>query len=146
VVLGRHAARALPELVGAPGVELREPAAAIVPALAAASVIVVPLRAGAGTRIKILEALALERAVVSTTVGAEGLDVVNGRDLLVADEPEVFAGRVIELLGDPRRRGKLGASGRRLVESRYGWDRAAGILEAFCARVAERSRAAGPGE
>jgi glycosyltransferase involved in cell wall biosynthesis len=104
---------------------------------------VVPLRAGAGTRIKILEALALGKAVVSTSVGCEGLDAVDGRDLLVADDPEEFARRVVHLLRDPGRRRELGAHGRRLVESRYGWDRSADILEAFCARVLERSRAGG---
>lgn len=141
VVLGRESARALPELADAPGVELREPADAIVPALASATLIVVPLRAGAGTRIKILESLALGKAVVSTTVGAEGLEVVNGRDLVIVDGAEAFAERVVELLRDPWRRRELGANGRRLVESRYGWHRSAEILEAFCARVAERARA-----
>lgn len=138
MVVGDQAARHLPGLAAAPGVELREPGRAIVAALDSAAVIAVPLRAGAGTRIKILEALALGKAVVSTSVGCEGLDAVDGRDLLVADDPEEFARRVAQLLQDAGRRRELGANGRRLVESRYGWGRAAEILEAFCVRVAEQ--------
>lgn len=140
VVVGRHALRALPELTGAPGVELREPGKEIVPALGSATVIVVPLRAGAGTRIKVLEALALGKPVVSTSVGCEGLEVVNGRDLLIADRPQEFARFLVRLLRDPERRRELGTNGRKLVESRYGWERSAEILETFCTRVVDLSR------
>ena len=90
---------------------------------------VVPLRAGSGTRLKILEALAMERAVVSTRIGAEGLDVVDGEHLLLADRPEDFAERVIALMEDDALRARLGRKGRQLVEERYDWKVVAGLLD-----------------
>jgi glycosyltransferase involved in cell wall biosynthesis len=103
-----------------------------------AAVYVVPLRAGGGTRLKIFEALALEKAVVSTTVGAEGLALVPGREAIVADDPDEFARAVVSLLRDPGRREALGLAGRRLVESRYTWTRVAGEFEALCAEAVAR--------
>lgn len=139
-VIGHQAVAALPELAGAPGVELHEPGDGMVGALRAATVVVVPLRAGAGTRIKVLEALALGKAVVSTSIGCEGLEVEHGRELLIGDRPQDMAGLVIKLLRDPVWRRELGASGRKLVEARYGWERSAETLDRFCAWVgAERS-------
>jgi glycosyltransferase involved in cell wall biosynthesis len=91
------------------------------PYLAQSSVTVVPLRFGSGTRLKVLEALAMEKPTVSTTLGVEGLDAVHERHLLVADSPVDFAGSVLRLLDSPREGEKLGASGRDLVESRYQW-------------------------
>jgi polysaccharide biosynthesis protein PslH len=87
-----------------------------------AAVFVVPLRVGGGTRLKILEALACGRAVVSTSLGCEGLDVTNGDDILVADTPSDFAKAVVQCLRDPELRQRLGARGRVLVERRYRWD------------------------
>jgi sugar transferase (PEP-CTERM/EpsH1 system associated) len=82
---------------------------------------VVPLRAGSGTRLKVLESFAMELAVVSTAQGYEGLDVVPGRHLMRADDAESFARGIITLLGNPDRCRSLGAAGRLLVESRYSW-------------------------
>jgi glycosyltransferase involved in cell wall biosynthesis len=70
----------------------------------------------------------MKKAVVATSVGAEGLDVVDGRHLLLADTPDQFAERVLRLLGDASLRRRLGDDGRRLVEERYGWDRLADKL------------------
>ena len=72
-----------------------------------AAVFVVPLRIGGGTRLKIYEAMGAAKAVVSTTIGAEGLDVRDGHDVLLADTPDRFAGSVIALLNDPTRRRQL---------------------------------------
>ena len=91
------------------------------PYIAKASVYVVPLRIGGGTRLKILEALAMEKAVVSTTIGCEGLQLTQGKDILVADEPEKFARLVIQLAQDEKFRQRLGRSGRRQVEEKYDW-------------------------
>jgi glycosyltransferase involved in cell wall biosynthesis len=66
--------------------------------------VVVPLRVGGGTRLKIYEAMATGKAVVSTSVGAEGLDVTDGRDIVLADDPSAFAEAVVMLLRDPERR------------------------------------------
>jgi glycosyltransferase involved in cell wall biosynthesis len=97
--------------------------------LRSASVVVVPLRIGGGSRLKILEALAAGKAVVSTTVGAEGLAVEDDSHLRIADAPEQFAAVVCELLGDSRQRQALGRAGRALVEARYGWDALARQME-----------------
>src|SRR5262245_13387565 len=86
-----------------------------------ASVYVVPLRIGGGTRIKIFEAMAMGKAVVSTSIGAEGLPVRQGHDIWLADTPADFAARTTELLTQPAARQRTGATARNLVESRYAW-------------------------
>jgi glycosyltransferase involved in cell wall biosynthesis len=86
-----------------------------------AGVAVVPLRSGGGTRLKILEAMAAGAAVVSTTVGCEGLDVSDGQDILIQDEPRSFADAVLRLLGDLTGRRALQQAARHLVETRYDW-------------------------
>lgn len=91
------------------------------PLVAGASVCVVPLRQGGGTRLKILEAMALGTPVVTTTKGAEGLKVVNGEHLLLADDPITFAARTVQLLCDEAERQQLSANARQLVEQRYDW-------------------------
>jgi glycosyltransferase involved in cell wall biosynthesis len=93
--------------------------------LARAAISVVPLRVGSGTRLKILEAAAMGKAVVSTTMGAEGLDFENGREILLADDPEEFARAVTGLLQDPERRRRVGLAARRKVEAQYS-------IEALC--------------
>ncbi len=106
------------------------------------AVCVVPLRAGGGTRLKIFEALAMEKAVVSTTVGAEGLALTPGREFIAADDPETFAQAVIGLLREPALRRSLGRAGRRLVEERYSWVHVAREFEERCESVLDaRTRA-----
>ena len=80
---------------------------------------VVPLRIGAGTRIKIIESLALGTPVVSTSKGAEGLEVDHGENILIADEPDEFARAVLNVLQNPGLRAKLSSEGRRLVFEKY---------------------------
>ncbi|MDI6872267.1 MAG: glycosyltransferase family 4 protein [Bacillota bacterium] len=84
-------------------------------------VFVVPLRIGGGTRLKILEALAMGSAVISTSLGCEGLDTVDGEHLLVADDPEEFACKTVDLIRNPELRRALGSAGRNLVVDRYTW-------------------------
>jgi len=91
--------------------------------LAPAAVVVVPLRMGGGTRLKVLEAMAMSKAVVSTAVGAEGLGTTPGRELLVADAPADFAHAVVALLRDPARRAALGQAARQFVAARFDWAR-----------------------
>ena len=86
-----------------------------------ATVCIVPIRQGGGTRLKILEAMALGTPVVATSKGAEGLDVVDGEHLLLADAPELFSVRTAELLSNPDLRHRLAANARRLVEAHYDW-------------------------
>ncbi len=99
------------------------------PYLDRAAVIVVPLRIGGGSRLKILEALAAGKAVVSTSIGAEGLDLKPGRDVLIADSPQDFARCVMDLLLAKAARRELGANGRKLVTETYGWNGIAMRLE-----------------
>jgi sugar transferase (PEP-CTERM/EpsH1 system associated) len=90
--------------------------------IAGACVYVVPLRIGGGTRLKVLEAMAMGKPIVSTSLGCEGFQgLIPGRELSIADSPEDFAQRVIELLEDASRRERLGQAARRFVEERYDW-------------------------
>ncbi len=98
--------------------------------LGRAAVIVVPIRMGGGTRLKVVEALAMARPIVSTTLGCEGIDVIDGEHLLIADRAEDFAAATLRLLGDARLGARLGQRGRALAVERYAWDVAArGLVE-----------------
>lgn len=85
------------------------------------SVSIVPLRMGGGSRLKIVESLSMKTPVVSTTIGAEGLDVRHGESALIADDPESFAGAVLSLLKDTALRRKLSTNGSELVRTTYDW-------------------------
>jgi len=89
--------------------------------IAKGAVYIVPLRVGGGTRLKIFEAMAMGKAVISTTIGAEGLPVTNGSDIVLADEPKFFADEVCRLLDSPGERKRIGVAARRLVEEKYSW-------------------------
>jgi sugar transferase (PEP-CTERM/EpsH1 system associated) len=93
--------------------------------VARAAICIVPLRIGGGTRLKIFEAMAMGKAVISTTVGAEGLPVESGKDILLADTPNDFAQSVIGLLRDSLLRRRLGTGARSLVQENYSWGRVA---------------------
>lgn len=89
---------------------------------AMASIAVIPLRIGSGIRIKLLELMALGMAVVSTSVGAEGIDVEDGKHLLLADSPDEFAEKIVLLNSSPDLRRELGDNARKLVSEKYTWD------------------------
>ena len=105
------------------------------PSLDEAAVCIVPLRAGSGTRLKIFEAMAMGKPVVSTSIGAEGLPVTDGRELLIADDPIQFASAVVLLLKDAALRSSIGRSARELVERKFSWSAAAaaiaGVIESL---------------
>ncbi len=135
------AVRRLAETV--PGVEVTGRVDDVRPHLARAALAVVPLRIGGGTRLKIYEAMAMGKAVVSTSVGAEGLPVLAGRDIAIADAPEAFAGEVLRLLRDPLARASVEKAARTFVSERYDWRAVAGSLEhAILATVARQRHAA----
>jgi glycosyltransferase involved in cell wall biosynthesis len=119
--VGQRPHRRLDVLRGDPAVVLTDFVEDTRPYIAEAAVYVVPLRMGGGTRFKILEALAMGKAVVSTALGAEGFPVTHGRELLLADEAGDFAQAVISLLNAPEQREALGRAGRAFVEARYDW-------------------------
>jgi glycosyltransferase involved in cell wall biosynthesis len=140
--VGRDPPADIQALAQKPGVHITGTVDDVRPYVDAAAVYVVPLRIGGGSRLKILEALAMAKAVVSTTVGAEGLDVVHGRHLVLADTSQAFADSVLALLGDPTRRAQLSFEGRMLVERVYGWDALAGRLAQFMESIANKTSAA----
>src|SRR5579871_369956 len=107
------------------------------PHLAAAAAVVVPVRLGGGTRLKIVEAMAMSKAIVSTTLGAEGIEAVPGRDILIEDEAAAFADAVNRLLAEPGLAAHIGRSARRLAVERYAWSGAARALEGFYRRILE---------
>jgi glycosyltransferase involved in cell wall biosynthesis len=92
------------------------------PYLWGAKISVVPLRIGGGTRLKIYESMAAETAVVSTSVGAEGLEVRHPDNICIADTAGDLARHSLELLGDPEERARMAAAGRRLVSDKYSWE------------------------
>jgi sugar transferase (PEP-CTERM/EpsH1 system associated) len=107
------------------------------------AVFVVPLRMGGGTRLKVLEGMSMAKAVVSTSVGCEGIDVTHDEQLLIVDEARGFADAVLQLQADRARRLEMGRAGRQLVERQYRWDSVVDRLEGFHARlVADRSASA----
>jgi glycosyltransferase involved in cell wall biosynthesis len=110
----------------------------VAPSMAQAAVFVVPLRSGGGTRLKILESLAYGVPTVSTTVGAEGLDLTPGEDLLLGDEPPELAARVVDLLRDRALGDRIRRHGRTAVETSYSWQAVGTRLEDSIAEVHAR--------
>jgi polysaccharide biosynthesis protein PslH len=105
------------------------------PHLERAAVVVVPIRMGGGTRLKVVEGLALARPMVSTTIGCEGVSVRDGEHLLIGDTADAFAAQVLRILERPALGDELGRAGRALMEREYSWDAAGARLEEFYERV-----------
>ena len=134
-LVGRKPPRHIKELGSAPGVTVTGTVDDVRPYIRDAAVFVVPLRIGGGSRLKILEALAMKKAVVSTPVGAEGLDVNEGKDILLADSPQDFAATVVRCMNDANLRRRLGNNGRKLVEERYQWEKLAEKLNQYLTSI-----------
>ena len=133
-IIGARPSPSLLALAG-PRVELTGFVPDLRPHLAAAAAVVVPLRLGGGTRLKIVEAMAMGKAVVSTTLGAEGIEAVPGRDILIADQPKAFADAVNGLLAEPGLAKRIGQAARQLAVERYSWSGAARALEGFYRQI-----------
>lgn len=128
-IVGRRPDQALRKIAAATdGVTLTGEVDEVLPFLWKAAAVVVPLRIGGGTRIKIIEAMSAGKVVVSTTIGAEGLDVEDGTHILIADTPEAFAAAIVKALSGTVSE-KISANARRLVEKKYDWKRQAEELE-----------------
>jgi polysaccharide biosynthesis protein PslH len=137
-IVGRRPPEVLKQkLSGMPGIDFIGEVTDVRPYLKQASLVVVPLRIGGGSRLKILEALAAGKAVVSTTVGAEGLNLLQS-EVCIADNPADFAREVVRLLGSRDSRRILGAAGRARVVKDYGWDRISSVLESVWLRAAKK--------
>jgi glycosyltransferase involved in cell wall biosynthesis len=137
-IIGRAPTPAVRKLADEHGVEVTGSVDDVRPHVAAGSVYIVPLRIGGGTRLKIFEAMGLGKAVVSTTIGAEGLPVTDGADIVIADEPAAFAAAVVRLIRDDAARTRLESAARRLVVERYDWSAVAQDFEDALTRVGKR--------
>lgn len=134
-IVGRNPSPRLRAAATAANVEVTGTVSDIRPWLCRAAVYIVPLRIGGGTRLKIYEALAMGKAVVTTTIGAEGLDLQDDVHLLRADNSETLARQIVRLLHDPALAGSLGNAGRQLVEANYAWSQVARQFETLCRHV-----------
>lgn len=121
-VVGQRPHPRLDVLRGKPGITITGFVPDVRPYIAGAAVYVAPLRVGGGTRLKLLEAMTMGKAIVSTTLGAEGFPIGDGQELVLADEPAAFAQKVINLLDNPGFRRDLGNRGQAFAYANYGWD------------------------
>jgi glycosyltransferase involved in cell wall biosynthesis len=120
-VVGREPDLKVRALTERHGVQVTGEVADVRPYIAGCSVFVVPLRSGGGTRLKILQAMAMGRPVISTSLGAEGLEVTPGVNILIAERPAEFVRHILKLVASPEVARRLGRAGRRLVEDKYDW-------------------------
>lgn len=130
-IVGKNPDAIRPFVAGEPRIQITGFVEDAVAVLAECQVAVIPLLAGSGTRVKILEAWAAGTPVVSTTLGAQGLDCADGTHLLLADEPQHFADTITRLLTSPQDRLRIGSAGRRLFEDRYTWPAAWKTLDSI---------------
>ena len=121
-LIGRNAGGDRARYAAVPGVQPLGHVADIRPPLAHAACCVVPIRIGGGTRLKILDAWAMGKAVVSTSIGCEGLDAIDGANILIRDTPAEFAAAVAAVLNDDRLRERLERNARRTAVETYSWD------------------------
>ena len=144
-IVGRNP-RSRVQKLASPSVEVTGTVPCVADYLREATVVVVPLRIGGGTRLKIFEAMAMGKAVVSTSIGAEGLDVTPGRDLLLADDPAGFTAGILRLFREPALRRQYEQAAASLA-LRYDWaqiaQRFADVLRAAVADFQNRTRAEG---
>jgi glycosyltransferase involved in cell wall biosynthesis len=134
-VTGRLQGVPIERLPARPGVTFTDYLEDVRPTIASSWVSIVPLRIGGGTRLKILESLAIGTPVVSTSKGAEGLELTPDQDILIADTPSEFASAVLRLLADPILRQALSNRGKRAVAARYDWQRIGQSLNEFISQV-----------
>jgi sugar transferase (PEP-CTERM/EpsH1 system associated) len=134
-VVGQKPLPAVQKLHGQNGITVTGAVPSIQPYLAEASVYVAPLRMGGGTRLKLLEAMAMRMPTVSTPVGAEGFAVRSGQELLLAQNPEAFARAVVELLHNQTLGEKLGAAGYAFVRAHYDWSVIIPALEGLLVKL-----------
>jgi polysaccharide biosynthesis protein PslH len=137
-IVGRNPDRRVQKLA-CNSIEVTGRVPAVIDHLREAAVVIVPLRIGGGTRLKIYEAMAAGKAIVSTSVGAEGLDVHHGRDIVMADAPSVFAEAILMLLGDGDVRRRYERTAAELA-ARYDWAAVGARFEEVLEKVAGRAR------
>ncbi len=136
LIVGHQPPPELTALGALPGVTVTGSVDDVRPYMARSWLLAVPLRLGGGTRLKIIEAMATGLPVVSTTVGAQGLDDISQRLVTIADEPAAFASAVQTLLQDEQRRATLSHGGRQAVVERYSWQQLGERFASFCHQIA----------
>ena len=135
-IVGRHPSQALRELSARdPSIEVTGRVEDVRPYIERAAAFIVPIRIGGGTRLKIYEAMAMEKPVISTSIGAEGLPVREGAELLIADTPENFAASVVRVLMDETSALALGARAAATVREKFSWRQVAADFVAICERA-----------
>jgi sugar transferase (PEP-CTERM/EpsH1 system associated) len=127
-IVGRYPSREVRELARTPGIEVTGRVDDVRPFYRKAVAAIVPLNVGGGSRLKILEAMAAGVPVVSTTLGAEGLDMRHGENILIADTNEQLVEAIVSVVEDEARLNRLGAAGRALVSNHYDWAKLGGLL------------------
>jgi glycosyltransferase involved in cell wall biosynthesis len=120
-----------------PSIEITGTVEDVRPYIDRSSVYVVPIRIGGGTRLKIYEAMSMGKCVVSTSIGAEGLEYEDGENILIEDDADDFAKCTIRLLSDNQRRNQIGESARRLVKNKFDWGIVANEFEQICIEFTE---------
>ncbi len=143
VIVGRNPAPKLKKLVDQyPDVEITGWVEDTRPYVQESAVFIVPIRIGGGTRMKIYEAMAMEKAIVSTRVGAEGLPLTDREHIYLEDEPEEFARAVLKLLRDEEVRQKIGKQARQYVYENFRWEKVADVFADICESVVKQRSSA----
>lgn len=140
-IIGRAPTPAVKRLAAQSGIEVTGRVDDVRPHIAAGAVYIVPLRIGGGTRLKIFEAMSMAKAVVSTTIGAEGLPVTSGQNIIIADQPAQFSQAVVKLIRDGDARRRLETEARRIVVEKYDWSAVAKDFEQALQRACGRTDA-----
>jgi glycosyltransferase involved in cell wall biosynthesis len=137
-IAGRNPSAKIEALAARNGARITGSVPDIRPYISEAAVYLVPLRMGGGTRLKIFEAMAMGKAIVSTSIGAEGLPVRDGENILIRDNPDDFAFSIVHLLRSPSTRKSLGYQARRTVETLYTWESVAAEFDSALRKVVTR--------
>jgi sugar transferase (PEP-CTERM/EpsH1 system associated) len=130
-IVGRSPRPEVLALEQMPGIVVTGAVRDIRPFVTSAMLSIVPIRVGGGSRLKILEAMAAGTPIVSTSLGAEGIDVTSGLNIAIADKPEDFAAEVVDLITNQKRRETLATEARKLVEDHYDWPAVVPIMDKF---------------
>lgn len=134
-IVGRRPPPSIQALTSDPAIHVSGTVPDVRPELARAEVMIVPLRVGGGTRIKIFEGMAAGLPVVSTRIGAEGLSVVGGENIVLADDPESFARETVRLLSSNEWRHRIATSGREMVREHFSWSSVTRVFAEHCMAV-----------
>lgn len=139
-IVGSDPNQEIRDLEKTPGIHVTGTVEDVRPYYARAAVSVAPYRYGEGTKLKVLEAMASGVPVVTTTIGCQGIDVVHGEQVLIADSEEDFSGQVIDLLRDAEKRAHLAGAARRRIEEKYTWKKIVGDLEPKLLALVKKGR------